>query len=51
MSKFRVIRAFSYVYEVDAETATEAEDFIIDCELEPQEILGTDDVYTEELKQ
>ena len=49
MTKYRIIRAFSYVYEVEADSATEAEETIIDRQIEPVEILGTDDIYTEEL--
>ena len=47
--KYRVIRAISYVYEVEAESSQEAEEKVINDNLEPKEILGTDDIYVEEL--
>ena len=49
MTTFRVIRTFSHVYEVEADSMTDAENFIIDADIEPKEVIGTDDIYTEEI--
>ena len=49
--KFRVIRAVSFIYEVEADSATEAEEKVVNGEAGiPTGHQYTDDIYTEELE-
>lgn len=48
--KYRVIQAISYIFEVEADTAQEARQKVINDELEPIDQVGTDDIHVEELE-
>jgi hypothetical protein len=46
---YKVIQAISYIFEVEAESSQDAKQKVINDKLEPVEIVGTDDIYVEEL--
>lgn len=50
MPKYRVIRAVSYVFEVEAENSTEAEEIVCNGDAICKETYPTDDIYVEELE-
>lgn len=49
MKRYQVIRAVSYVYDIEAETMADAEEQVVIGDLEPVAKIPTDDIYTEEL--
>jgi len=49
MPRFMVYRSVVEVYDVQAPTATEAEELVLDDQCEVQEVLGTDDITAQEI--